>query len=542
MAFAVVHQRRQQRISIAFILVLSISLVFLTPVFYFVIGNRVAAAGSLVGLILNLISLGLVLRGMRRVGNALFLTVDMLIVVAVAVATSGMGQEYSAVAVSVIGLMLVVLIPTGLLVSPLFSMIITVVATGGFVTAALLSGQPMLVQRVPIFVVVFVFAGGIVTSLSTIQDRLTRELDEQSTAQQQMVSRLANVLERVRTLRRETEDDQTALAEELRQIAQIFERYRHGVTAVHGESVEMDEQARGADTGFERLSTAISGIADGTGRQAAVVESHAHTQRQLVDSMSAVGGEVQTVENALQRLTDSVTTGSTHIAGAVSHMQGLSAQRGRLQESIELIKRIVAQTNLLAMNASIEAAHAGDAGRGFAVVADEVRNLADEASRHASSITQVVRDMSHAVENGVKTVTAAGELFHRINGVVDESAPVIHRLDSSLSGFITNMETIRQESEALIEQNRNLAGEASECTGELSRFRNIFAEYRTHTASLITEVSRLQESNDAAEAMLHHIEAVRGNVDQLNERVAALLNEQTLNEQTSHTSAHLPVA
>ena len=539
MAFAEVHQRRQQRISIAFILVLSISLVILTPVFYFVIGNHTAAIGALGGLILNLISLGLVLRGMRRAGNALFLTVDLLIVIAVAIATSAMGEEYSAVAVSVIGLMLVVLIPTGLLVSPTFSIIITILGAGGFVTAALMSGQPMLVARVPIFVVVFVFAGGIVTSLSTIQDKLTRELDEQSTTQQHMVARLADVLDRVRTLRSETEDDQTALADELQQIARIFERYRHGVTAVHGESVAMDEQAHGADSGFERLATAISRISEGTGRQATVVEDHAHTQRQLVDSMSAVGSDVKTVEHALRRLTESVTTGSEYIAGAVKHMQGLSAQRSRLQESIELIKRIVAQTNLLAMNASIEAAHAGDAGRGFAVVADEVRNLADEAARHAASITQVVRDMSHAVENGVRTVTDAGELFHRINGVVDESAPVIHRLDTSLSGFITNMETIRRESESLIEQNRNLAGEASECTGELHRFRDLFAEYRTHTASLIKEVGRLQESNDAAEVMLHHIDAVRGNVDQLNERVAALLNAQT---STERVQEHAPVA
>lgn len=77
---------------------------------------------------------------MRQVGNALFLTVDMLIIVGVAVATSAMGPEYPAVAVSVIGLMLVVLFPTGLLVSPLFSVIVTTIAAGGFVTAVLLSG------------------------------------------------------------------------------------------------------------------------------------------------------------------------------------------------------------------------------------------------------------------------------------------------------------------------------------------------------------------------------------------------------------------
>ncbi len=516
--------RRQQRISIAFILVLTLSLFILAPVFFFVIGNTVAGIGASLGLLFNVVSLILVLRGMRTFGNALFLSVDLLLVIAVAFATAGLGTEYAAVAVSLLGLSMVVLIPSGLLVSLRYSAIATVITAAAFSGAIYYSGVPMLISRIPIFAVILLVAGGTVVSISSIQDRLTEELDQQGAAQREMVQRLESVLDRVRDLRGESATDQSELSLELRRISEIFEAYRSGVEDLHRNSLQMREQSADADSGFERLDEAMSRIAGESSAQAQVVETHALSQQQLLESMSAVSADVRTVEAALERLTDSVSTGGSHITFAVQQMQDVSAQRGRLQESIELIKRIVAQTNLLAMNASIEAAHAGDAGRGFAVVANEVRSLADEAAIHAASITDVVKSMNSAVEGGAARVSQAGSVFHAIDSVVRDSAPAIKRLDTSLGGFVTDIETIRSGTEQLLQRNSKLSAYAESGSGELDRFRALFAAYREHTESLIGAVEQLQQRNREAEAMLQHIEAVREHGEQLNARIAALLD------------------
>ncbi len=127
----------------------------------------------------------------------------------------------------------------------------------------------------------------------------------------------------------------------------------------------------------------------------------------------------------------SVRTASAQATEAIRELGGKSAQIGSI---VDTITGISEQTNLLALNAAIEAARAGEQGRGFAVVAEEVRKLAEESSKAASSIAeliaeiqaetgravQVVEDGSARTEQGAATVEQAREAFQRIDGSVED--------------------------------------------------------------------------------------------------------------------------
>lgn len=153
-----------------------------------------------------------------------------------------------------------------------------------------------------------------------------------------------------------------------------------------------------------------------------------------------------------------------------------------------------------------------------------MRNLADEAAGHALSVTAVVKDMHAAVESGAARISQAGSVFRSINSVVEESAPSINRLDTSLSGFVTSIESIRHGTEQLLQRNNELSTFADSGAEELERFRGLFAGFREHSAALITEVEQLQQRNREAEAMLQHIESVSDHGEQLNQKIAALLD------------------
>lgn len=147
----------------------------------------------------------------------------------------------------------------------------------------------------------------------------------------------------------------------------------------------------------------------------AVAVSQSYTAiQEIVENISSITQILKQTDNSIKTLVDATDDGKQTLLTTNAVTQKISEASGALLEASNVIKYIAGQINLLAMNAAIEAAHAGDSGKGFAVVADEIRKLAEESSNQGTTITTTLNALSAQIETRAESSKAGEGKFNAI--------------------------------------------------------------------------------------------------------------------------------
>lgn len=181
-----------------------------------------------------------------------------------------------------------------------------------------------------------------------------------------------------------------------------------------------------------RLSEEAAKINNLVNIQANAIEGNASSVTQMVANINSVSEMIKKEKVLSQELLNISQEGTIEVKNSMELIKSITEKSERMSEVTKVISAVASQTNLLAMNAAIEAAHAGEAGAGFSVVADEIRKLAESTSSSTKEIKNLIGDMISVIDTSCQSMNGTSRIFSQINSSVQQQNQIVGTISDAM--------------------------------------------------------------------------------------------------------------
>jgi methyl-accepting chemotaxis protein len=326
-----------------------------------------------------------------------------------------------------------------------------------------------------------------------------------------------------------TSDDLAATSQELSATSEestsIAEQIAETAQQLAGGAAEQSETAANTAAAAEKLSMAVEKVAQGTEAQHGAVDTIAvvisDTNRtfsevlQVLENVRAATGDNMTAAGkateSIQILSESMSNiqiANESAAAQVSELHNLSQS---IRQIVSVIDDIASQTNLLALNAAIEAARAGEHGRGFAVVADEVRKLAERSLAETKSIGDLINKVASSIDHTVTSIQQSTQEIHKGSTVAEDANTVLSEIGMAATGTQQEVSQLMASFEKLKEAAAQTEGAANDIA--------------LYAGKNLSEVEEMAISSEEVTRLVENVAAVSQESAAAIEQVAASIKE-----------------
>jgi methyl-accepting chemotaxis protein len=300
----------------------------------------------------------------------------------------------------------------------------------------------------------------------------------------------------------------TELSSTMEETASAAVQISANVESVKRRTIDQSASVTESSATVEKIVESLHSLHKVITRQSESVATSSASIEEMVANIQSVTQSIERMGSEYVKLVESAGLGKSVLDKTVTDVKNIADRSERLGDANALIASIAAQTNLLAMNAAIEAAHAGEAGRGFAVVADEIRKLAENAAKQSKAISTDVREISGAIGT---VVTSADEASTRFTDVVAK----IEQIRTVEEGIKLAMDEQSSGSSQVLES----LSQINEITQEVSRGAS---EMREGSDAVLGEMKRLLDGSVEIESAMTEIASGAAEVSKASTMVADL--------------------
>jgi methyl-accepting chemotaxis protein len=244
-----------------------------------------------------------------------------------------------------------------------------------------------------------------------------------------------------------------------------------------------------ADKDMHSLYQGIRTVEKHVHEQSSSVQQSSASITQMAANIASVADMTKKADVVSDELSSTTEKGNNSITKAIKSILEIQKSSVEVQEIVKVIQKIASQTNLLSMNAAIEAAHAGEFGAGFAVVADEVRTLAASSAKSAKDIQLHIRSMVDKIDGGVQAIEEAGDAFKMIAENVEKNSSLIQTISRAM-----------EEQEVGAKETMDATAEMVEATQAIHELVEKQSEYADNIKSMMeTVVNSAEQVSGAVE-------------------------------------------